>query len=113
MLKNNFVLCYGESLKALEWMTSGRGGNTELVKRLNSAAEKARNHEEWRIEYMTLLMRDNKMKEEGRVEGREYEIFQSVQDCDYKIARGAEKLGISEVEFIECMHVLGYKVPEK
>ena len=97
----------------LDWMTSGRNGSTELVKSLSSAVEKARNHEEWRLEYMTLLMRDNKMREEGRVEGRECEIFQSVQDGDYKIARGAEKLGISEAEFIERKRELDYKVPEK
>ena len=78
--------------------------------------QKAKNHEEWRLEYMTLLMRDNKMREEGRIvgrqQGRESEIFLSVQEGDYGVKRGAEKLGISEEEFTSRMVKAGYKVPE-
>ena len=65
---------------------------------------------------MTLLMRDDKMREEGRKEGRragrEEEIFLSVQEGDYGIKRGAEKLGISEDELIKRMEEAGYKVME-
>lgn len=57
-------------------------------------------------EYMTLLMRDNKMREEGREE----EIFLSVQEGDYGIRRGAEKLGITESEFVKRMEAAGYKI---
>ena len=46
------------------WMVNKRKGKSEFVKRLDEAVQKARNHEEWRMEYMTLLMRDNKMREE-------------------------------------------------
>lgn len=49
----------------------------------------------------------------GCTEGRECEIFQSVQDGDYKIARGAEKLGISDAELIERMNKLGYAIPKE
>ncbi len=71
---------------------------------------------------MTLLMRDNKMREEGRLEGRkegrlegreegrENEIFLSVQEGDYKSKRGAEKLGITEDEFMKRMNAAGYKI---
>ena len=48
----------------------------------------------------------------GLLEGKEAEIFKSVQDGDYGIPRGAEKLGITEVEFIEKMEKAGYKIPE-
>ena len=41
--------------------------------------QKARNHEEWRLEYMTLLMRDQEMIRRGREEGRLQEIF-----CRYR-----------------------------
>lgn len=61
-------------------------------------------------EYMTLLMRDNKMREEGREQGREEEIFLSVQEGDYGIRRGAEKLGITESEFVKRMEAAGYKI---
>ena len=48
----------------------------------------------------------------GRKEGMEIEIFKSVQEGDYGVPRGAEKLGITEVEFIEKMENAGYKIPE-
>ena len=55
------------------------------------------------------------IREEGRAEGlvtgRENEIYLSVQDGDYGISRGAEKLGITESEFIKKMEVAGYKAP--
>lgn len=89
-------------------MVSKRKGESKFVKRLDEAVQKARNHEEWRLEYMTLLMRDNKMREEGR----EIEVFLSVQEGDYGVKRGAEKLGISEGEFISRMEKGGYRVPE-
>lgn len=41
------------------------------TKKLSHAVESAARHEEWRVEYMTLLMRDQEMKEEGRQEGRQ------------------------------------------
>ena len=47
----------------------------------------------------------------GRMEGMEMEIFKSVQDGDYGLPRGAEKLGITEAEFIEKMESSGYKIP--
>ena len=42
----------------------------DFSKKLDLAVERARNNEEWRTEYMTLLMRDNEKREEGRMEGR-------------------------------------------
>ena len=48
----------------------------------------------------------------GRMEGMEMEIFKSVQDGDYGVPRGAEKLGVTELEFIEKMENAGYKIPE-
>ena len=47
----------------------------------------------------------------GLLEGKEAEIFKSVQDGDYGILRGAEKLGVTEVEFVEKMEAAGYKIP--
>ena len=61
---------------------------------------------------MTLLMRDNKMREEGREQGREEEIFLSVQEGDYGTRRGAEKLGITEQEFVKRMKAAGYQITE-
>lgn len=48
----------------------------------------------------------------GLLRGRETEIFKSVQEGDYGVPRGAEKLGVTELEFIEKMEKAGYKIPE-
>ena len=105
-----------EMKEFLDWMINRKKGESKFVKSLDEALQKARNHEKWRLEYMTLLMRDDKMREEGRKEGRragrEEEIFLSVQEGDYGIKRGAEKLGISEDELIKRMEEAGYKVME-
>ena len=54
-------------------------------------------------------------KEEGRVEGltegRTSEIFTSVAEGDYPPSRGAEKLSISEEQFLKEMAAAGYTVP--
>lgn len=50
----------------LNWLTTEQIGDSELAKKLQNAVENAQNQEEWRLEYMTLLMRDNEMREEGR-----------------------------------------------
>jgi len=45
-------------------------GNTDLARKIQGEVDRARRHEEWRTEYMTLFMRDQEMKELGRKEGR-------------------------------------------
>ena len=94
----------------LDWLI-GKQGKSELVKALDNAVQKARNHEEWRLEYMTLLMRDQEMIRRGREEGRLQEIFLSVQEGDYSLERGAQKSNMSEKEFEELMVKEGYKLP--
>lgn len=43
----------------------------EFVKKIDNEVQKAKNHEEWRDEYMTLLMRDKENYNEGLSVGRE------------------------------------------
>ena len=50
-------------------------------------------------------------REEAMLYGAEQEIFKSVQEGDYGIERAAEKLGITEAEFVEKMETAGYKIP--
>ena len=45
-----------------------------------------------------------------REEAKAAEIFKSVQEGDYGITRGAEKLGVTEAEFVEKMNAAGYKI---
>ena len=55
--------------KFLLYLTDQRT-ESDFTKRLNERVLAARSHEEWRREYMTLLERDERMREEGRKEGR-------------------------------------------
>ena len=48
---------------------------------------------------------------EGLAEGRMTEVYSSVQEGDYGIKRGAEKLGLSEEEFVKRMEEAGFRVP--
>ena len=57
------------------------------------------------------------IKEQGVVQGieqgRKKEVFDSVRDGDYSVARGAEKLNLSVAEFEKQMDAAGYRIPEK
>ena len=68
--------------------------------------------EEWRLEYMTLLMRDQEMIRRGREKGRLQEIFLSVQEGDYSIERAAQKAGMDIQSVEKAMVDAGYKIPE-
>ena len=50
-------------------------------------------------------------KKEGRQEGRILEVYASVQEGDYGLKRGAEKLGISVEELKKQMEEAGYRIP--
>ena len=77
----------------LNWLTTEQIGDSELVKKLQNAVENAQNQEEWRLEYMTLLMRDNEMREEGRKEGRTAERTESI--------RNMIKCGVAKEKILE------------
>ena len=49
-------------------------------------------------------------REEGRAEGSKTEVFVSVQEGDYGIARGAQKLNLSVEEFEKEMSSAGYQL---
>ena len=51
-------------------------------------------------------------RHEGRKEGQYNEVFSSVQEGDYGVERGAEKLNMSVPEFEKKMKEAGYKIPE-
>ena len=44
-------------------------------------------------------------------EGRYSEVFSSVQEGDYGVVRGAQKLDLSVEEFEKEMSAAGYKIP--
>ena len=50
------------------YLNTGEAG-TDLCKQIQREVEKAKTREDWKVEYMTLLMRDEEKREEGRKEG--------------------------------------------
>ena len=48
---------------------------------------------------------------EGLAKGRKKEVFMSVQEGDYGIVRGAQKLNLSVEEFEKEMSAAGYQIP--
>ena len=50
-------------------------------------------------------------REEGLAEGRKKEVFMSVQEGDYGVVRGAQKLNLSVEEFEKEMSAAGYQIP--
>ena len=59
-----------EDLKAFLEYVAGKAPASDFTKRLDDKVKEAREHIEWRKEYMTLLERDERMREEGREEER-------------------------------------------
>ena len=55
----------------------------------------ARGHVEWRREYMTLLERDERMREEGREEARK-EAEKKVLEAEEKTAKAEERIAKAE-----------------
>ena len=93
----------------LEWLTTGKTGQCELVNNLDLAIQKARDHEELRLEYMTLLMRDQEMMKKGRNQT----IFSYVHKGRITIEEGAQDADMSIEEFKKAMTEAGYTLPEK
>ena len=59
-----------DEIQAFLQYVAGEKPTTEITKKLDQLVLDAREHKEWRLEYMTLLERDERMREEGRTEGR-------------------------------------------
>ena len=67
--------------------------NDPFTKRINDAVERARTHKEWRLEYMTLMMRDQEMMDKGREEGvKEGEIIGVVKICHEEFHLSMEEI---------------------
>ena len=49
--------------------------------------------------------------ERGIMKGRSSEIFESVQEGDYGLERGAQKMNLSVDEFKKSMIEAGFKIP--
>lgn len=77
-------------------------GKTELTRKIHDEVERAKTHEEWRTEYMTLFMRDQEMKEQGRqegkIEGKMETLLELVKEGTISVRVAAEKLHMLDEE---------------
>ena len=83
---------------ATDWLT-GKEGTSILVRNLDNAVKGVKNKEEWRLEYMTLLMRDQEMIQKGREEGREQGRIDALKDTAIRMS----KKGRSIEEIADCV----------
>lgn len=82
----------------LDWLT-GKEGTSILVRNLDNAVKGVKNKEEWRLEYMTLLMRDQEMIQKGREEGRKEGRIDALKDTAIRMS----KKGRSIEEIADCV----------
>ena len=57
------------------------------------------------------MKRNMKMFSARLAKGRKKEVFMSVQEGDYGVVRGAQKLDLSVEEFEKEMSAAGYQIP--
>ncbi|MCR4901353.1 MAG: hypothetical protein K6A23_00725 [Butyrivibrio sp.] len=78
---------------------AGKEPTDEFTNKINDEVVKARNKEEWRAEYMTLLQRDREKFEEGKAEGKTNELVSLVEEGLLDIEIAAKRLNITVDEF--------------
>lgn len=70
----------------------GEGTKSDFTRRIEEEVNKARVHEEWRVEYMSLFLRDQEMREEGYEEKQRSVVMNMLKENEpiEKICRYAE-----------------------
>ncbi len=83
------------------------GGNSGFVRKLKKEVKDARDHKEWREQYMTIAERDEYNREEGREEGRKegreegrlIQLIELVDEGDISEEKAAQRAGLTLDEF--------------
>ena len=83
----------------LEYLRTGATKSDGFASRLEEAVQKAREHKEWRNEYMLLIERDNENIEKGKEIGKLDFCFKLVLKEILSIPVAAEQLNMSEEAF--------------
>ena len=76
--------------------------DSDFTKRLHQKVLAAREHIEWRREYMTLLERDERMREEGREEVRK-EAEKKVLEAEEKALKAEKEIAITEEIIVQAI----------
>ena len=80
-----------EEMKQFLLYLTERKTGSEFTRRLQRQVNEARQHKKWRVEYMTLLERDEKMREEG-AETEALDIIRNIMKVQHKTAEEAMNL---------------------
>ena len=88
-----------EDLKAFLSYVAGQQSENSFVRKVDAAVRRARDNEEWRREFMTLLMRDQENIEKGRTEGKMDTLRSLVKEGLLSITDAARKGGMELSEF--------------
>ena len=80
-----------EEMKQFLLYLTERKTGSEFTRRLQRQVNEARQHKKWRVEYMTLLERDEKMREEG-AESEALNIIRNIMKVQHKTAEEAMNL---------------------
>lgn len=95
-----------DETKAFLKYMGGTPNEDAYVKKLQDRVKKARENEEWRREYMTLLMRDRENIEKGKAEGRTEEKIRTVKLLLQMGKNSVEEISvISELPVLEVMEI--------
>ena len=86
----------------LKYLASGTV-NSDFTKRLDTQVESAKMKEQWRLEYMTLYMRDRDIFEDGKTEGKTEAVLSMYKKGRITAKEAADELNISVEEFNELL----------
>ena len=90
----------------LKYLASGTV-NSDFTKRLDTQVESAKMKEQWRLEYMTLYMRDRDIFEDGKAEGllrgKSEAVISMYKKSRITVEEAADELNISVEEFNELL----------
>ena len=78
---------------------AGKSPRNDLTRKIETALELARSKEEWRCEYMTLLMRDQENIQKGKIEGKVELLVKLVSDGTISIQKAAAEADLDVESF--------------
>ncbi len=82
-----------------------------LTARIAENVRQVRSNEKWRVEYMTLQMKYNEIREEGKAEGRAEGViatlYNLIQDGILTVEEAASRAGMSVADFLKAGEVAG------
>ena len=101
-------------MQALLNYIMNQGATDDFTRRIESIVQNAIKHDDWRVEYMTLLERDRQNwkqgKADGIIEGKEETIIECVGEGMLTIEYAMKKLGMTREEVCQALSDHNYPI---